>query len=198
MASATPLSAKRKTSNCCGAPPPSGVKVSVSVPAPGTRMSVARYWSPNAWRPITIGAVQPGTRRGTFLQMIGSRNTVPPRMLRIVPLGERHICLRPNSFTRASSGVIVAHLTPTLWRWIASAASTVTRSSVASRFSMLRSKYKVSSSRYGRISWSLIMCQMIRVISSPSISTIGFLTLIFAMRGLSGWCATVRAHARTG
>ena len=86
----------------------------VSVPAPGTLMSVARYWSPNAWRPITIGSVQPGTRRGTFLQMIGSRNTVPPRMLRIVPLGERHIFLRPNSFTRASSGVIVAHLTPTL------------------------------------------------------------------------------------
>ena len=25
----------------------------------------------------------------------------------------RHICLRPNSSTRASSGVIVAHLTPT-------------------------------------------------------------------------------------
>src|SRR5881398_2278942 len=34
-------------------------------------------------------------------------------MLRIVPLGERYIRFRPNSSTRASSGVIVAHLTPT-------------------------------------------------------------------------------------
>jgi hypothetical protein len=34
-----------------------------------------------------IGCVQPGTRRGTFLQMIGSRKMTPPRMLRIVPLG---------------------------------------------------------------------------------------------------------------
>src|SRR6185369_15836792 len=36
-------------------------------------------------------------------------------------------------------------------------------------------------SRYGRISWSLMNFQMIRVISSPSISTTGFLTLIFAI-----------------
>ena len=60
-----------------------------------------------------IGLVQPGTRRGTFLQMIGSRKMTPPRMLRIVPFGDFHIFLRLNSFTRASSGVIVAHLTPT-------------------------------------------------------------------------------------
>ncbi len=61
---------------------------------------------------MTIGLVQPGTRRGTLVQMIGWRNTVPPRMLRMVPLGDFHICLSPNSSTRASSGVIVAHLTP--------------------------------------------------------------------------------------
>ena len=183
MPSATPASGKRKISNSCGAEPSSGVKVMVSVPAPGTLMSVARYWSPNAWRPITIGSVQPGTRRGTFLQMIGSRNTVPPRMLRIVPLGERHIFLRPNSFTRPSSGVMVAHLTPTLLALIASAASTVIWSSVASRFSMPRSKYKVSRARYGSSSLSLIIRQMIRVISSPSISTIGLATLILAMLG---------------
>jgi len=48
-----------------------------------------------------------------FEMMIGSRNTTPPRMLRIVPFGDTHIRLRPNSSTRASSGVIVAHLTPT-------------------------------------------------------------------------------------
>ena len=60
---------------------------------------------------MMIGWVQPGTRRGTFLQMIGSRKMTPPRMLRMVPFGERHISLRSNSFTRPSSGVMVAHLT---------------------------------------------------------------------------------------
>ncbi len=83
------------------------------VPGPGTSMSVARYWSPKAWRPMTIGWVQPGTRRGTFCMMIGWRKMVPPTMLRIVPVGERHIFFRPNSSTRSSSGVMVAHLTPT-------------------------------------------------------------------------------------
>ncbi len=103
-------------------------------------MSVARYWSPKAWRPITIGFVHPGTRRGTLEITIGSRKITPPRMLRIVPFGERYISFRPNSFTRASSGVIVAHLTPTPCRLIALAASTVIRSSVASRLSIPRSK----------------------------------------------------------
>ena len=37
---------------------------------------------------MTIGCVQPGTRRGTFLQMMGSRKMTPPRMLRMVPLGD--------------------------------------------------------------------------------------------------------------
>ena len=50
---------------------------------------------------MMIGLVQPGTRRGTFLQMIGSRKITPPRMLRIVPFGDLHIFFRPNSFTRA-------------------------------------------------------------------------------------------------
>src|SRR5215217_6673765 len=45
--------------------------------------------------------------------MIGSRNTTPPKMLRIVPFGEVHILLRLNSLTRTSSGVMVAHFTPT-------------------------------------------------------------------------------------
>ena len=88
---------------------------------------------------MMIGFVQPGTRRGTLLMMIGSRKMTPPRMLRIVPFGLFHISLRPNSSTRASSGVMVAHLTPTPYSLIAFAASTVTWSSVASRFSMPRS-----------------------------------------------------------
>ncbi len=47
-----------------------------------------------------IGLVQPGTRRGTFLQMIGSRKMTPPRMLRIVPFGDFHIFFSLNSSTR--------------------------------------------------------------------------------------------------
>ena len=112
------------------------MKVIVSVPSPSKRKSVARYWSPNAWRPTMIGLFQPGTRRGMFEMMIGSRKITPPRMLRIVPFGERHIFFRPNSSTRASSGVIVAHLTPTPCFWMACAASTVIWSSVSSRFWM--------------------------------------------------------------
>ena len=57
--------------------------------------------------------------------MIGSLNTVPPTMFLIVPLGERHIFLRSNSFTLSSSGVIVAHLMATLYFLVASAESIV-------------------------------------------------------------------------
>ncbi len=77
---------------------------------------------------------------------IGSRKITPPRMLRIVPFGDRYIRLSPNSSTRASSGVIVAHLTPTPCSLIAFAASTVIWSSVASRLVIERSKYSSSTS----------------------------------------------------
>ncbi len=83
--------------------------------------------------PMMMGLVQPGTKRGMLDTTIGSRKTTPPRMLRIVPFGDRHIRFSPNSVTRASSGVIVAHFTPTWCRLIAFAASIVTWSSVASR-----------------------------------------------------------------
>ena len=84
--------------------PFSPTNFSVTVPLPGNTKSVARYWSPKAWRPTTIGLVQPGTRRGTLRQMIGWRKITPPRMLRIVPFGDFHICLRPNSSTRCLVG----------------------------------------------------------------------------------------------
>ena len=74
---------------------------------------------------MMIGLVQPGTSRGTFLAMIGSRKMTPPRMLRMVPFGDFHIFLSLNSSTRASSGVMVAHLTPTPTFLMASAASMV-------------------------------------------------------------------------
>ncbi len=86
-----------------------------------------------------MGLVQPGTSRGMLEMTIGSRKITPPRMLRMVPFGDRHIFLSPNSSTRASSGVMVAHLTPTPCFLIAFAASTVIWSSVASRLSMPRS-----------------------------------------------------------
>lgn len=119
--------------------PPADVYVISTRPGPGTTKSVALYcgeetpevvnlggrkreasgaaggrtWSPCACLPMMMGLTQPGTRRGMFLQMMASRNTVPPRMLRMVPLGERHICFSLNSSTRFSSGVMVAHLMPT-------------------------------------------------------------------------------------
>ena len=48
----------------------------------------------------------------------------------MVPFGDFHISFRPNSFTRASSGVMVAHLTPTPTFLMALAASIVTWSLV--------------------------------------------------------------------
>ena len=57
----------------------------------------------------------------------------------MVPFGLRHMRFRPNSFTRASSGVMVAHFTPTPYCLMALAASIVTWSSVWSRYSMPRS-----------------------------------------------------------
>jgi hypothetical protein len=112
----------------------------VSVPAPGDRKSVALYWSPKAWRPMTIGLVQPGTRRGTFLQMIGSRKTTPPRMLRMVPFGRLPHLLELELLRRGPRpGVIVAHFTATPCFFVALAESIVTWSFVASRCSMPRS-----------------------------------------------------------
>ena len=73
-----------------------------------------------------IGLVQPGTSRGMFEMMIGSRKMTPPRIFRMVPLGDFQIFYRPNSSTLASSGVMVAHFTPTPYFWIAWAESIVT------------------------------------------------------------------------
>ena len=48
---------------------------------------------------------------------------MPPRMLRMVLLGERHF-LEAEFPTRSSSGVIVAHFTPTPYSLMALALST--------------------------------------------------------------------------
>ena len=86
-----------------------------------------------------MGSVHPGTSLGTFLQTIGSLKTVPPSIFLIVPFGERHISLSLNSSTRSSSGVIVAHLTPTPYFFMAFAESTVILSLVLSLLSTPRS-----------------------------------------------------------
>ena len=63
---------------------------------------------------MVIGLTHERTIGGTFFTTIGLRNTVPSSTARIVPLGLGHARLSWYSFTRAASGVIVAHLTPTL------------------------------------------------------------------------------------
>ena len=68
---------------------------------------------------MIIGWVQPGTNLGTFLQMMGSLKTVPFKIFLIVPLGDFHIFFSLNSSTLSSSGVIVAHFTPTLYFFMA-------------------------------------------------------------------------------
>ena len=73
-----------------------------------------------------MGLVHPGTSLGMFLQIIGSLKTVPLRIFLMVPLGDFHIFLSLNSTTLSSSGVMVAHLIPTLYFLIALAASIVT------------------------------------------------------------------------
>ena len=72
MARPTPAPSNSWTVCTDSGPPPAGLKDSVSVPGPGMATSVARYWSPYAWRPTTMGRVQPGTRRGTLDMMMGS------------------------------------------------------------------------------------------------------------------------------
>ena len=60
-------------------------------------------------------------------------------MFLIVPLGDLYILFSENSSTLCSSGVIVAHLIPTLYFLIAFAASTVIWSSVLSLDSIPKS-----------------------------------------------------------
>ena len=60
------------------------------------------------------------------MMIMGSRKTVPLSSFLIVPFGDLYMALRPNSRTLASSGVMVAHLMPTLHALMALAASSVT------------------------------------------------------------------------
>ncbi len=86
-----------------------------------------------------MGSFQFFTTGSMPLTMIGVRNTVPSRIARIVPLGDFHISLRLYSSTRCALGVMVAHFTATPSLLLASAASTVIWSFVASRAGRPRS-----------------------------------------------------------
>ena len=66
-----PLAGYSNTFHFCAFEPSFGVKVISRVPSLSVTKSVHLYWSPKAWRPMTIGDVQPGTMRGTFFMMMG-------------------------------------------------------------------------------------------------------------------------------
>ena len=103
-----------------------GIKCATITPDEGRveEFGLKKMWrSPNGTIRNIVGAT---VFREPIICSNIPRKTVPPTILRIVPLGDLHIFFRPNSSTLASSGVIVAHLIPTLYFLIASAASTVT------------------------------------------------------------------------
>ena len=77
---------------------------------------------------------------GLMLSIImGARKTVPSSAARMVPLGLFHISWSWYSSIRWALGVMVAHLTATPYFLLASAASRVTWSRVASRLGRPRS-----------------------------------------------------------
>ena len=59
--------------------------------------------------------IQPGTNLGMFLQIIASLKTVPPRMFRIVPLGDFHIFFKLNS---ESQIILTTRWVPHTLDWI--------------------------------------------------------------------------------
>lgn len=75
-------------------------------------------WSPKACLPIVKCWVHPGMRRGMFLQRIGSRKTVPPKIFLMVPFGLFHIFFSLNYASQYKSYVwkenIWIHLR---WGW---------------------------------------------------------------------------------
>ena len=75
---------------------------------------------------MVMGFFQQETTGWTLDRRMGARKTVPSRAARMVALGDFHICFRLYSSIRWRLGVMVAHLTPTWWRLMASAAWMVT------------------------------------------------------------------------
>ena len=71
--------------------------------------------------------------------LLDARKTVPSNIARIVPFGLFHISFKLYSVIRAAFGVMVAHLTPTPYFFVAFAESMVTWSFVALRLSKPKS-----------------------------------------------------------
>ena len=70
---AIPGPGKSNTSYFFSSLPSSDVHLTSNLPFPGTKKSVALYWSPKACLPIINGSVQDGTSLGIFLQIIGGK-----------------------------------------------------------------------------------------------------------------------------
>ena len=82
---------------------------------------------------MVMGRLQHLTTGSMPLTTMGARKMVPSSIERMVPLGLFHIWCRWYSSTRWALGVMVAHLTATPRRLVASAESMVTWSPVSSR-----------------------------------------------------------------
>src|SRR5579859_1995108 len=63
---------------------------------------------------MTMDCFHPGTRRGIRGMTIGSRKTVPLRMLRMVPFGDLHISFKLNSVI--SKGLWICGIVEGMWR----------------------------------------------------------------------------------
>ena len=83
---------------------------------------------------MVIGLFQFFTQGSIPFTKIGVRKTVPSKQERMVALGLLYISFKSYSLTLAAFGVIVAHFTPTLYFFIASAAAKVTSSFVSSLY----------------------------------------------------------------
>ena len=118
-----------------GSEPSSGVKATVSVPLPveaevGGAVLVAEGVAADDDRLVPAGHEARDVRDDDRLAEDHAAEDVADGAVRA-----RHIFFRPNSSTRASSGVMVAHLTPTPCFWMAWAA--VDRDLVVGRVAVL-------------------------------------------------------------
>ena len=66
---------------------------------------------------MIIDFIQPGTNLGMFLQIIASLKTVPPRMFRIVPLGDFHIFFKLNSESQIINKMSATYFRLSLLWW---------------------------------------------------------------------------------
>ena len=130
---------------------------------------------------MRMGRFQVDTKGRMFFTKMGVRKTVPSSMARMVPLGLFHSCLRLYSRPGPALGVMVAHLTPTPYFMMA--LCRVDGDLVVRVVAMLYVQVVVLERHVevGKEQLVLDHCHMIRVISSPSISTRGVFTLIFSM-----------------